>query len=173
MHTRLDLAKLSLMDALDLASMIELEAHQRYVLFSTQLGRGGGHDPGTFFANMAENEEKHGRELAARRKALFGDKPARVTLDDLFDVEAPDVGSPRRNMSIWDAFEVGLEAEQKAHDFYDGALPGITDPDVRKLFVELRDEETEHVEMLRAALAKLPPREEADDDLYDDDSPYL
>ena len=173
MSTRLDLSKLSLMDALDLAKLIELEAYRRYLMFASQLGRGGGYDAGAFFATMAENEAKHGRELAARRKALFGDAPARVTLDDLFDVEAPEMGAPRRSMSVAQAFEVGLAAEQKAYDFYDMALPGISDPEVRALFTELRDEETEHVELLREAMAKLPPSasEEIEFDL--DDSPYL
>jgi len=173
MSTRLDLSKLSLMDALDLAKLIEMEAHHRYRMFASQLGRRGGDDPGTFFATMAENEAKHGQELEARRKALFGDVPARVTLDDLFDVEAPDMGAPRRSMSIVQAFEVGLAAEKKAYDFYDMALPGITDPEVRALFTELRDEETEHVELLREAMAKLPPNAGDEIELNLDESPYL
>ena len=76
-------------------------------------------------------------------------------------------------MSLLDAFKIGLAAEQKAYDFYDVALSGITDPDVRELFTELRDEETEHVEMLKAAMAKLPAsaKEEVEYDL--DETPYL
>jgi rubrerythrin len=173
MSTLLDLSKLSLMDALDLAKLIELEACHRYQMFASQLGRTGGYDAGAFFAKMAENEAKHGQELEARRKDLFGDTPAKLTLDDLFDVEAPEMGSPRRGMSTMEAFEVGLAAEKKAYDFYDMALPGITDPDVRELFTELRDEETEHVEMLREAMAKLPPsaREAVEFDI--DETPYL
>jgi len=173
MSTRLDLSKLSLMDALDLAKLIEMEAQQRYQMFASQLGRTGGYDAGAFFATMAENEAKHGRELEARRKALFGDAPARLTLDDLFDVEAPDMGEPRRGMSTVQAFEVGLAAEKKAHDFYDMALPGITNPEVQALFTELRDEETEHVEMLRAAMAKLPESAGAEAEFDVDETPYL
>jgi rubrerythrin len=173
MSTRLDLSKLSLMDALDLAKLIEMEAQERYLMFASQLGRTGGYDAGAFFASMAENEAKHGRDLAARRKALFGDAPARLTLDDLFDVEAPEMGAPRRGMSTVQAFEVGLEAEKKAHDFYDMALPGITDPDVVALFTELRDEETEHVEMLREAMAKLPATASEEVEFDEDDTPYL
>ena len=156
MSTRLDLSKLSLMDALDLAKLIEMEACHRYQMFATQLGRTGGFDAGAFFASMAENEAKHGQELEARRKELFGDTPSKLTLDDLYDVEAPDMGAPHRGMSTVDAFKVGLEAEQKAYDFYDLALPGITDADVIELFTELRDEEAEHVEMLNEAMKKLP-----------------
>jgi rubrerythrin len=173
MSTSLDLSKLSLMDALDLAKLIELEACHRYQMFASQIGRSGGYDAGAFFATMAENEAKHGQELEARRKTLFGDAPARLTLDDLYDVEAPDMGAPRRGMSTMQAFEVGLAAEKKAYDFYDMALPGITDSDVRELFTELRDEETEHVEMLREQMAKLPSSASDEIEFDVDETPYL
>ena len=173
MSTRLDLSKLSLMDTLDLAKLIEMEACHRYQMFASQLGRTGGYDAGAFFATMAENEAKHGSELEARREALFGDAPPRLTLDDLFDVEAPEMGTPRRGMSTVQAFEVGLAAEKKAYDFYDMALPGITDPEVRALFTELRDEETEHVEMLREEMAKLPTSASVEVEFDLDEAPYL
>jgi rubrerythrin len=173
MSTSLDLSKLSLMDALDLAKLIEQEACHRYQMFASQLGRTGGYDAGAFFASMAENEAKHGQELEARRKTLFGDTPARLTLDDLYDVEAPDMGAPRRGMSTMQAFEVGLAAEKKAYDFYDMALPGITNAEVRELFTELRDEETEHVEMLKEAMAKLPPGASEEVEFDVDETPYL
>jgi rubrerythrin len=171
MSISLDLSKLSVMDALDLAILIEEEAHQRYKQFAEQLGNY--HDAGKFFASMAENEAKHGNELLARRMDMFGKVPMNVKLHDLFDVEAPDAGAPRRGMSTVQAFEVGLEAEQKAYDFYDGALAGITDPEVWTLFTELRDEETEHVEMLRKAMAKLPPSASVETENDPDDAPYL
>ncbi len=173
MSTRLDLSKLSLMDALDLAKLIELEACHRYQMFARQFGHSGGYDAGAFFASMAENEAKHGQELEARRKKLFGDQPARLALDDLFDVEAPDMGAAHRGMSTIEAFELGLAAEKKAYDFYNMALPGITDPDVQELFTELRDEETEHVEMLKEAIAKLPENANVRVEFDQDEAPFL
>jgi len=173
MSTRLDLSKLSLMDALDLAKLIELEACHRYQMFAKQFGHSGGYDAGAFFASMAENEAKHGQELEVRRKKLFGDTPAKLSLDDLFDVEAPDMGAVSRSMSTMEAFEVGLAAEKKAYDFYDMALPGITDPEVQELFTELRDEETEHVEMLKEQMAKLPEGANARVEFDEDEAPFL
>ena len=173
MSTRLDLSKLSLMDALDLAILIEMEAYERYKMFASQLGHTGGYDAGAFFASMAENEAKHGSELAERRKSLFGDAAARLTLDDLYDVEAPEMGAARRGMSTLQAFEVGLEAEKRAHDFYDMALPGITDPDVIELFTELRDEETEHVEMLKEQMTRLPESARSEVEFDVDETPML
>ncbi len=174
MSTSLDLSKLSLMDALDLAILIEEEARQRYEMFASQLGRSGsGYNAGAFFASMAENEAKHGTEILERRMALFGKTPMKLKMDDLYDVEAPETGAPRRGMSTLQALELGLEAEQKAYDFYDRALPGITNPEVITLFTELRDEETEHVEMLRAEMAKLPASASVETENDPDDAPYL
>jgi rubrerythrin len=170
MSTSLDLSKLSLMDALDLATLIEEEARQRYEMFASQLG---GYGAGAFFASMAENEAKHGTEILERRVALFGKTPMKVKLTDLFDVEAPEMGAVRRGMSTLQAFELGLAAEKRAYDFYEMSLPGITDPEVRELFTELRDEETEHVEMLREAMAKLPENASIETENDPDDAPFL
>ena len=171
MSTNLDLSKLCLMDALDLATLIEEEARQRYEMFAKQFTRSGG--AGSFFASMAENEAKHGNALLAQRMAQFGKAPMKLKLVDLYDVEAPEMGAPRRGMSTVQAFELGLAAEKKAYDFYNMALPGITDPEVRTLFTELRDEETEHVEMLKEAMAKLPPSAGIETENDPDDAPYL
>jgi len=173
MSTRLDLATLDLRDALDLAVLIEVEAYQRYKMFAAQLGRRFTGDAASVFASMAENEAKHGNQLKARRKALFGDTPRRVSLNDLFDVEAPDAASPRASMSTLQAFEVALSAEQKAYDFYDQALEHVSNPEIHALFTELRDEETEHVRMIREAIAKLPPGADVELELDKDELPGL
>ena len=174
MATNLDLSKLSLMDALDLATLIEEEALKRYTLFAQQLGAtSGGKDAGTFFAKMAENEAKHGTEIHARRLELFGKTPTRMSLHDLFDVEAPDVGAARAGMSTLEAFELAMSSEQKAFDFFDSALASITDADVIELFTELRDEEAEHLAMLKEEVAKLPSSAGVATEYDEEDAPYL
>ncbi len=174
MSTKIDLSELSLMDALDLSILIEEEARVRYTMFAKQLGRtGSGHDAGSFFEFMAENEVKHGTELVARRKKLFGETPMRLGLTDIFDVEAPEMGAPRQGMSVVQAFELGLAAEKKAYDFFDSALPGISDEDVKALFTELRDEEAEHLKMLEVELAKLPESAKIANEPDPEDAPYL
>jgi rubrerythrin len=155
------------MDTLDMAALIEVEAFERYTMFAEQLGRRFSNDAGSVFESMAENEKKHGDELAERRRALFGNAPARVTLDDIFDVEAPDVGSTRWNMSEFKAYQVALHSEKKAFAFYDRALRTVKQPDVKALFEELRDEEAEHVRMIEEIIAKLPPSAKVD--LEDED----
>jgi rubrerythrin len=168
MSTKLDYSKLTLMDAIDLAALIEIEAYKRYMQFAERLGSRDSGDAGAVFESMAVNESKHGEQLAQRRLALFGDKPPTVRLDDIFDVEAPDFGAPSMNMSPLKAYQVALSSEKKAFAFYDQALRYVNQPDVRALFEELRDEEAEHVRMLEEIIAKLPPS--AAIDLEDEDA---
>jgi len=169
MAAKVDFSKLTLMDALDLARLIEVEAFQRYTDFAKRLGSRVANDAGSVFQSMAVNEKKHGDQLAGRRLALFADTPPRVKLDDIFDVEAPDFGAPRWNMSQLQAFQVALSSEKKAFAFYDAVLPSVKQADVKALFEELRNEEAEHVAMIEAIIAKLPPSaaielEDEDDD---------
>ena len=170
MPTRLDYSKLSLMDALDLASLIEVEAARRYTQFAEQLGSRYDDDAASVFRSMAVNENKHGEQLAEKRLALFGDQRPNVRIDDIFDVEAPDYGAPRPNMSTLDAYLVALSSEKKAYAFYDLALRYVTRADVKALFEELREEESEHVQMVEALIAKLPPEAVADVEDEDDTS---
>ncbi len=173
MSIRLDFSQLNLMDALDLASLIELEARRRYTEFAESLGTRGVGDAGSVFRSMAVNENKHCEEIAERRLALFGDQPAKVTLDDIFDVEAPSMGDVRWNMSALKAYQLALYSEQKAFAFYDEALEYVTQPDVKALFEELREEEAEHVGMLVKIIANLPPSAEVEleDEDYDPNRP--
>lgn len=173
MSVRIDFSKLDLMDALDLAILIETEAYHRYLKFASQFGIGSSNRPGDFFKSMAENEAKHGNEIAARRQEKFGTAPSRVTIDDLFDVEAPEEGAVRLTMSVLQAFQLGIAAEQKAYDFYDQALKHITDPEVVELFTELREEETEHVRLLQEQMEKLPPSASIGEEINYDETPFL
>jgi rubrerythrin len=159
------------MDALDLATLIEVEAHKRYTQFAERLGSRDTDDAGAVFESMAVNENKHGEQLTERRLALFGDVPPKVKLDDIFDVEAPDFGAPRWNMSTLQAYQVALASEKKAFAFYDQALRYVDQPEIKALFEELRDEEAEHVRMVEEIIAKLPPSaaiEIEDEDAYPD-----
>lgn len=173
MPTRLDFTKLDLMDALDLAILIEDEAYERYRYFSAQLGHRAHGDAASVFAVMAENEKKHGVDLLTRRKQMFGTAPMRVKRDDVFDIEAPDQGAPRSSMSTLQAFEVALAAEQKAFVFYDEALTNVQHPEIRALFTELRDEETEHVNLVLKAIAGLPPSAAQEWEEDEDELPSL
>jgi rubrerythrin len=166
MATRgIDFDNLTLMDALDLAILVEDEAQERYEEFADQMEQFRTPDAARFFRFMAGNEAKHGRELAERRLRLFGDAPSAVSRAMIFDIEAPDYDAARAFMSPRAAMLAALESETKAHAFFVAALPSLKDAEVRALFEELRDEEVEHQDLVRIELEKLPP----DSGLSDED----
>lgn len=173
MAVQVDFSTLNLQDALDLAVLIEKEAEERYLMFADQLGERYHGDAADFFTMMARNEERHGMELAERRRLLFGNAPSRVTADMIEDIEAPDTGKPRPFMAPRHAMEVAMESEIKAYEFFDHALPGIHDIAVRELFEELRNEESEHQRLLKEHMAKYPDTLEPDMASDDIDTPAL
>jgi rubrerythrin len=65
--------------------------------------------------------------------------------------------------------EVAMACEVKAHDFFDGALAHVTDPDVKTLFEELREEEVEHKQLVQAILDRLPPDSPVAGDAFEDE----
>ncbi len=165
----IDLSTLSLQDALDLAILIEEEAQARYEEFARQMDLHHTPEAAAFFRHMAQNEAKHGAQLAERRRQRFHDAPRRLTLDMLWEVEAPEYDEVRAFMTPRQAMQTALGAEQKAHGFFVAALPAIRDADVKALFEELRDEEIAHQALVQGELAKLPGGPEVDPNDYVDE----
>ena len=154
---QLDFATLDLRDALDLASLIEEEARDRYQELAAQMENQHTADAAKFFHRMVRNEARHGEELAARRRELYGEAPRRVDRSLLWDVEAPGYETVHAFMTLREALGVALEAEVKAFGFFSEALKTpLADP-VRQLFEELRDEEIVHQNLVKKQLARLPP----------------
>ena len=164
----IDFANLTLKNALDLAILVEEEAEERYREFVHQMETH--HSPGVarFFRFMAVNEAKHGQELAERREKIFGDAPREVERSMIFDVEAPEFYRARAFMSVEEALDLAKDAENKAYEFFDKALPRIEDSDVRKLFVELRQEEIEHIELVEKVRTKVEIEPDFDPDDFVD-----
>jgi len=152
----IEFSRLSLMEALDLAILVEEEAQERYEDFAAQMEQHRTPEAARFFRYMAANEAKHGLHLSARRAERFSDAPRTVTRAMVFDIEAPDFDAARAFMTPRQAMEAALASEVKAHAFFQSALVGLKDPEVRALFEELRDEEVEHQGLVQAELSKLP-----------------
>jgi rubrerythrin len=164
----IDFSALSLRDTLDLAVAIEEEAKERYDDFAAQMDAHRTGDAATFFRFMAANEVKHAERLAEKRHHLFGDEPNTADTSKLYDIEAPEFDAARAFMSVREALDVAMEAEVKAYDFYDHALPRVADAEVKELFVELRDEEARHQELIRQTMAKVPEGDDFDPDDFVD-----
>jgi rubrerythrin len=166
--TGIDFSKLSLQEALDLAVLIEEEARDRYEELADQLEAHHTHAAGAFFRKMVRVEELHRTELQKRRQQLFGESHAKVSRASLFDVEAPEYDVARAGMSHREALEAAMVSEVKAHDFFAKAIPQVKDPEVKKLFEELRKEEVEHQEWIKLELGKLPATKDVPGDQSDE-----
>ena len=165
----LDFEKLNLKDALDLAILIEEEAGERYREFAEQMENQHTAEAALFFRTMIANEAKHGKELSEQRLALFKTEPRRVDRSLLWDVEAPEYEKARAFMSHREALEVALESERKAQAFFAEAVKHVTDPDVKRLFEQLREEEVLHVKLVARELSVLAPPSDLDPSDYADE----
>ncbi len=170
MPAKVNFAKISLQDALDLAILIEEEAQERYSEFAKVVGGGYEGDAADVFESMSRNEAKHGQQLMERRKKLFGSAPTLMNRSMIYDVEAPDSGAPRPFMGPKQAAEVAMEGEKKAWAFFTEALKHVTNPEVKALFVELQGEELEHQSILQKLLDRLPEGVDLDEEDADEPS---
>ncbi len=169
MSADIDFSNLSIKDALDLAILVEEEAEERYQELAESLELHDTKDAARFFRFMMTCEAKHGEELSAKRRELFDDQPVSIDRSMLWDVEAPGYETSKSFMTLQEALEVALAAETKAFEFFDGALPEIEDPEVRELFTELRQEEVEHMEMVRKQIKMAPEGDDFDPDDFIDE----
>ncbi|MFO0598661.1 MAG: ferritin family protein [Myxococcaceae bacterium] len=166
--TGIDFSKLTLMDALDLAVLIEEEARDRYEELAVQMEEFHTPEAGHFFRKMIKVEEMHRAALDNRRKSLFADAPRRVSRTMIFDVEAPEYDQVRASMTPFQALQAALVSETKAHDFFVGAIAQINDPAVKLLFEELRDEEVEHQGWVKREMALKPEVKDVPGDVADE-----
>lgn len=155
MFEKISLLDLDLKDALDLAILVEIEAQERYEEFSRQIGTTSSDDAGAFFIQMALNESKHAADLKAKRLELFGNAPSRMSAEKLYEyqeLEAPSFDRAESFMSAKKALLVALESEIKAYDFFTKAEKMVTDPAVKALFKELKEEELQHQMLVKDIL---------------------
>jgi len=115
-------------------------------------------DPVTgIFREMAAEERSHGAELEMRYRERFG--PVPISAEEPKEViEAPDLDDPEAlifdAMTIEQALELGLRAEENAREFYRQELSRTSDPGLQAMYRELSEFEETHVHLLKEKLAE-------------------
>ena len=148
----------SLKDALELAIQIEMEAMERYLEFARQIGSVSEFDAGAFFLEMANNEKKHATELTSKKKSLYGDSECEFTIEEYYDfleIEAPEFDKAQSFMSAEQALQVARASEIKAFQFFDKVSTLTSNPEVKNLFLELKQEEENHRKMIESLLERV------------------
>jgi rubrerythrin len=155
MGVDLDFSKLSAMDVLDLAIYVENEAEDNYEQLVTWMQQQGNNTAASFFKRMAGLEEVHRRQISAVRDKLFGDAPATTSNAYAWEVENPDFDAISPDLSLRAAYQLAIDTETRAHDYYAGALEYASDPTMIELLEDLRDAELEHRRLLERELASI------------------
>ena len=113
----------------------------------------------TLFAGMASEEDQHRDQL----QESYGDKPQTVGTDDvresIEELELPDDVGVFDDLTLRRAIELVLEAELRVQGFYREAAKNAEDAELRLLFKELGEFETNHVQTVEARLEELADRE--------------
>ena len=153
MTIELDFSKLRGPDILDMAIAIEDEATMYYEQLADWVGDDKA-EVADFFTRMAGWEKRHHDQLVAQRERLYPDAPKSHAEKVSWAVEAPDYDAVANDVSLKQAFDIAMDAETRAHDFYAGALEYAADDKVAELFEGLRKAEADHQRMLREEMAK-------------------
>lgn len=151
------------------ALAMEREAAQRYDEIADAMETHNNREVAQLFRTMAGYEAKHAEAIMAEMSWVEapgvppGAWPA---------TESPEV-IPRDAvhylMHPWHALELALAAEQRAEAFFSELVRTASDESVRRAAIELRQEESEHVAMVRQWMAKYP--KPAGDWAHDPDPP--
>lgn len=137
---------------------IQIEARNAGVYDSlSQLFEGYEDAVTAIFREMATEERQHGAELERRYQERFGRVPSSAE-EPKEVIEAPDLDDPEAlvfdSMTIVQALEAGLRAEQMAREFYSREASRTSDPELREVYRELGEFEETHVRLLNDRLAE-------------------
>jgi rubrerythrin len=81
---------------------------------------------------------------------VFGGAPPRHSDKAAWEVEQADYDRIGRAVGLEQAFELGMEAERRAGQYYSEAVAYASDPKVVELFQALAKAEEDHLRMLQS-----------------------
>lgn len=137
---------------------IQIEARNGAVYDSlAQLFQGYEDSVTGIFREMADEERQHGAELERRYLERFGPVPPPFG-EPKEVIEAPDLDDAEAlvfdSMTIEQALQTGLRAEETAREFYRREAPHASDPELQRTYRELAEFEETHVRVLQDKLAE-------------------
>lgn len=137
------------------ALALETEAAERYAELADQMETHNNREVAGLFRKLADIEGRHAAALRARA----GVSLASGTGGSRLLAERPEtapLGEAHYLMTPAHALQLALASEERAEAFFRGLARDGADPEIRGLAAAFADEEREHIELLRAWLAKYP-----------------
>ena len=153
------------------AHAIEVDAYERYITLADSMEVSNNQELADLFRKLASHEEKHAAEIIKRAGdiELPRIRLAEQTWADGESPEAAPLEQAHYLMTPWHALQMALKAEQRAYDFFNHLVNSVTDDEMKKWAKEFREEEAEHVTLVKQLLTKYPEPGEGWD--HDDDPP--
>jgi rubrerythrin len=151
-------AERSLADFMAQALAMEREAVERYTEFADAMEMHNNREVATMFRTMASYESKHAEQIMAEMGWKEAPEPPAGGFGwpDLEPPETVPFDEVHYLMQPWHALQLALAAEQRAEAFFGTLAQAATTESVRRAALELQAEEHEHVELVRAWIAKVP-----------------
>ena len=141
-----------------LALLMETEAAQRYSELADAMETHNNRDVAELFRRLAAIEGKHAQKIMAEMN--WRNAPAvPIGLQRWAGFESPET-TPSEDvhylMQPYQALQLALAGEQRAEQFFARLVTVAKVATVRKAARELRDEEREHVALVKAWMKKVP-----------------
>lgn len=149
----------SLTEFMAQAYAMEVEAVERYAEFADAMEVHNNLEVAKLFRTMAGYERKHALQILEQMGWTQPPAPPPGGFDWGRDFEGPEtvpVEQVHYLMQPWHALTLALQAEQRAEAFFGALADATTDDAVRAAAREMQAEEAEHVELVKAWMAKVP-----------------
>lgn len=142
------------------AYAMELDAQSRYADLADAMETHNNREVAELFRKMAAIEGKHAAQIMAE---MGWTQPPPYAVAPAFEgfesAEQVPIDEVHYLMRPWHALQLALAAEERAARFFSELAMSAQAEPIRRAAMELRDEEREHVELVKAWLAKVPQPE--------------
>ena len=152
------------------ALWLELDAVERYRELADAMEMHNNRDVSELFRKMAAIEGKHADKIM-KQMAWTRVPPLPPGRSPWPGFESPETVAHEEVhylMQPYHALALALKGEERAHRFFESLVRAATTPSVKRAALEMAEEEREHVELVKAWMAKVP---RPDDDWRDDPDP--
>jgi rubrerythrin len=142
------------------ALVMEREAAQRYADLADTMEMHNNRDVAQMFRTMAGYEAKHAEQIMQEMNWVEAPGVPTTVWPSLDAPETVPSDEVHYLMHPYHALELALAAEERAQAFFEQLAQVATSDSVRRAALELRDEEAEHVALVKAWMAKVPKPDE-------------
>jgi rubrerythrin len=152
------------------ALWLELDAVERYRELADAMEMHNNRDVSELFRKMSTIEGKHVDKIM-KQMGWTKVPPLPQGAAPWPGFESPETAAHddvHYLMQPYHALALALKGEERAHRFFESLARAATTPAVKRAAIEMAEEEREHVELVRAWMAKVP---RPDDDWNDDPDP--